>query len=144
MSIISLASSMSKAGRRPLHAPVRCTCSEINFTDRRLAELKDTMPNLPTGTVTFLFTDIEGSSQLWNQHPDVMLHVMARHDELVEGAVQQHHGMVVRPRGEGDSRFAVFAHAKDAVKAAAAILEHLYHENWPLPTSLSARIALHT
>ena len=100
------------------------------------------MPSLPTGTVTFLFTDIEGSTQLWNRYHDVMLHVMARHDELIEMAVQQQHGMVVRPRGEGDSRFAVFARPKDAVIAAAAIQEHLYREHWTLPTRLVARIAL--
>jgi predicted ATPase/class 3 adenylate cyclase/DNA-binding CsgD family transcriptional regulator len=102
------------------------------------------MSGLPTGTVTFLFTDIEGSSQLWNHHPDVMLHVMARHDELIERVVEQQDGIVVRPRGEGDSRFAVFARPKDAVIAAAAIQEHLYRENWTLPTRLVARIALHT
>src|SRR5579872_5228051 len=102
------------------------------------------MPNLPTGTVTFLFTDIEGSSHLWSQHAEVMLQVMARHDELIEASVQQHDGLIVRPRGEGDSRFAVFAHAKNAVRAAAAIQEHFYRENWSLSTHLAARIALHT
>src|SRR5262245_2227588 len=102
------------------------------------------MPNLPTGTVTFLFTDIERSTHLWSQYPDVMIHVTARHDELIEASVQQHNGLVVRPRGEGDSRFAVFAHPKDAVRAAAAIQEHLYREEWPLPTRLAVRIALHT
>jgi class 3 adenylate cyclase len=79
------------------------------------------MGALPTGTVTFLFTDVEGSTRSWEAHPHAMPQALARHDALIEEAVEQHGGTVVRPRGEGDSRFAVFARATDAVAAAVAI-----------------------
>src|SRR3954452_24396883 len=86
------------------------------------------MPELPTGTVTFLFTDIEGSTALWEQHPAAMRQASVRHDALVEQLVAQHDGYLVRPRGEGDSRFAVFARASDAVAAAAALQQMLHAE----------------
>jgi predicted ATPase/class 3 adenylate cyclase len=96
------------------------------------------------GTVTFLFTDVEGSTRLWEQHPAAMREALARHDALIEAAVAQHQGVVVRPRGEGDSRFAVFARATDAVAAAAAIQQALHAEPWPPPIALRVRLALHT
>src|ERR687885_1596164 len=98
----------------------------------------------PTGTVTFLFTDVEGSTKLWERYPEQMRAVLARHDQLIEGLVEQHHGVVVRPRGEGDSRFAVFPRASDAVSAAAAIQQALHEEPWPAETTLRVRLALHT
>ena len=48
------------------------------------------MTNLPTGTVTFLFTDIEGSTVLWEQHPDAIRRALIRHDALVEQIVADH------------------------------------------------------
>src|SRR5919199_5200851 len=77
--------------------------------------------SLPTGTVTFLLTDVEGSTRLWERYRDGMRAALLRHDELVERLVAEHGGTVVRPRGEGDSRFAVFPQATAAVQAAAAI-----------------------
>src|SRR5687768_13080792 len=102
------------------------------------------MPELPTGTVTFLLTDIEGSTALWEQHRDAMRQALVRHDVLVEQLVAEHHGQVVRPRGEGDSRFAVFARATDAVAAAAALQQAFHAEPWPTPTPLRVRMAVHT
>jgi len=102
------------------------------------------MTDLPTGTVTFLFTDIESSTALWEQHHDTMRGALARHDVLIEQLVAEHDGYVVRPRGEGDSRFAVFARATDAVAASAALQQALYAEPWPTPTPLRVRMALHT
>src|SRR5918997_344824 len=102
------------------------------------------MPDLPTGTVTFLFTDIEGSTTLWEQHPEAARAPLVRHDALVEQVVTEHAGHVVRPRGEGDSRFAVFARATNAVAAAAALQQVLHAEPWPTPTPLRVRMALHT
>ena len=63
---------------------------------------------LPTGTITFLFTDIEGSTRLWERDPDLMHEALIRHDDIVTAGVEQHRWMLVRPRGEGDSFFAVF------------------------------------
>ena len=77
--------------------------------------------SLPTGTVTFLFTDVEGSTRLWEQHPDQMRVALAEHEALVERRTAQHEGHVVRPRGEGDSRFCVFARATDAVAASGVV-----------------------
>ncbi len=102
------------------------------------------MPELPTGTVTFLFTDVEGSSRLWEREPDAMGQALARHDQLIEEHVAGYHGVVVRPRGEGDSRFAVFARASDAVAAAAAIQVALHTQDWLTETPLRVRMALHT
>ena len=102
------------------------------------------MSNLPSGMVTFLFTDIEGSTVLWEQHPEQARTALKRHDEIVEDVVDRHNGMLVRPRGEGDSRFAVFARATDAVSGAAALQKALHTEPWRTPTPLRVRMALHT
>src|SRR5687768_17606508 len=102
------------------------------------------MPDLPTGTVTFLLSDIVDSTAQWEQHRDAMRQALIRHDELVEQIVVEQNGHVVRPRGEGDSRFAVFARATDAVAAAAALQQVLDHEPWATPTPLRVRMALHT
>ncbi len=101
------------------------------------------MPDLPVGTLTFLFTDIEGSTKLNQQHDDVMTSVLARHDALIEECVEQHEGTVVRPRGEGDSRFAVFSRASNSVAAASAIQQVVLSEPWPDGISLRVRMALH-
>ena len=87
---------------------------------------------LPSGTVTFLFTDIEGSTHMWDQYPEQSRAAMRRHDELIETAVEQHTGLVVRPRGEGDSRFAVFPRASDALRAAITIQRLMFAEPWIL------------
>ena len=94
----------------------------------------DTTRTLPSGTVTFLFTDIEGSTRLWEQHPGVMGACVARQDALLIGCIQQQDGVLVKSRGEGDSLFAVFARATDAVAAAAALQQALQTEPWPLPS----------
>ncbi|MDQ4075234.1 MAG: adenylate/guanylate cyclase domain-containing protein, partial [Chloroflexota bacterium] len=102
------------------------------------------MSTLPTGTVTFFFTDVAGSTALWDQDPAGMREAMRRHDALVEAMVVAHGGQVVRPRGEGDSRFAVFVHASDAVAAASALQQALHAEPWPLSAPLRVRLALHS
>jgi class 3 adenylate cyclase len=102
------------------------------------------MPDWPTGTVTFLFTDVEGSTRLREEHPVAMRQALARHDALIEGGVERHGGAVARPRGEGDSRFAVFARATDAMAASVAIQQALHVEPWPPEAVLRVRVALHT
>ena len=57
------------------------------------------MAELPSGTVTFLFTDIEGSTRLWEEHPDAMRDALARHDELLREAIETHSGYVVKTTG---------------------------------------------
>ena len=89
--------------------------------------------DLPTGTVTFLFTDIEGSTELWEQDEASARTVLLRHDQIIEALVDDNEGMLVRPRGEGDSRFAVFEQAPGAVVAAASIQRAFGIETWPTP-----------
>ena len=102
------------------------------------------MSDLPTGTITYLFTDVEGSTPLWQQHPDDMRSVMARHDSLIMSAVEANGGTVVRPRGEGDSIFAVFLRASDAVGASSQAQQLLSRGTWPADISIRVRMALHT
>ena len=64
---------------------------------------------LPAGTVTFLLTDIEGSTRLWESVPEAMEVALERHDRLVTEVIGGHGGVVVTSRGESDSFFAVFA-----------------------------------
>jgi predicted ATPase/class 3 adenylate cyclase len=102
------------------------------------------MTKLPDGLITFLFTDVQDSTQLWEQKPAAMRQALTRHDEIIENLTEQQGGFLVRPRGEGDSRFAVFEHAIDGVTAAAAIQKALFKEVWPDEIRLSVRMALHT
>ena len=99
---------------------------------------------LPTGVITYLFTDVEGSTQLWQQHSDRMSDVLTRHDALITDVVEEHGGMVVRSRGEGDSLFAVFVRARDATAAACAIQLAILDEPWSDALSIKVRMALHT
>src|SRR4051812_11993580 len=102
------------------------------------------MAELPSGTVTFLLTDVEGSTALWEQAPEAMRAALARHDTLFEAAVRDHNGVHIRPRGEGDSRFAVFPSAPNAVSAALAIQRAFAAEAWPTPSPIRVRIGVHT
>ena len=102
------------------------------------------MAELPGGTVTFLLTDVEGSTALWEQAPEPMRAALARHDALFEAAVAEHRGVHIRPRGEGDSRFAVFAGAADAVEAALAVQRAFLAETWPTPRPIRVRTGVHT
>ena len=99
---------------------------------------------LPAGTVTFLLTDIEGSTRLWETVPDAMEVALERHNRLVTGVIDDHGGVVVTSRGEGDSFFAVFASAVAAVEAAGACQLALNGEAWPAGAALRVRMGLHT
>ncbi len=99
---------------------------------------------LPEGVVTFLFTDIEGSTRLWERDSEQMRAVLRRHDELLRSAIEAHGGVVVKQRGEGDSFFAVFSHPNDAVAAACRIQTALAGEAWPTKMPIRVRAALHT
>src|SRR5215207_579782 len=101
------------------------------------------MTELPSGTVTFLLTDVEGSTALWEQAPAEMRAALARHDALFDQAVEAHGGVHIRPRGEGDSRFAVFAAAPEAVAAALTLQRALDAEAWPTPRPIRVRLGIH-
>jgi predicted ATPase/class 3 adenylate cyclase len=102
------------------------------------------LAELPTGTLTFLFTDIEGSTRLWENAPEAMKVAIARHTELVVTNVDANGGIVVRSRGEGDSTFSVFQDAADAVRAACSLQRSLSNEAWPDGAAIRVRAALHT
>ena len=98
---------------------------------------------LPQGTVTFLFTDLEGSTRRWEAHPQEMRDALARHDVIVRGAVESHGGVVFSTMGDGMA--AVFASARDAVRAVLAAQQGLGAEDWAKVTgSLAARMGLLT
>jgi class 3 adenylate cyclase len=99
---------------------------------------------LPAGTVTFLLTDIEGSTRLWESEPEAMEVALQRHDRLLAEVVESHGGTVVTSRGEGDSVFAVFASAASAVEAAGMCQLRLKSEVWPTGGGLRVRMGLHT
>lgn len=99
---------------------------------------------LPEGVVTFLFTDVEGSTHMFEEAPDLMLDALRQHDQAIEEEVIAHGGVPVRPRGEGDSRFIVFTNAQDAVAGAAAMQRRLDSIDWATPEPLRVRAALHT
>ena len=100
------------------------------------------MPLIPSGTVTFLFTDIEGSTRLWEHHPEGMRVALARHDELLRQAIEDNNGYVFKT--VGDAFCAAFATAPDALAAALASHLLLLKEKWEETGSLRVRIALHT
>src|SRR5499427_8666696 len=101
-------------------------------------------PGLPAGTVTFLLTDIEGSTRLWESVPDAMEVALDRHNQLLTSVIEGHGGVVVTSRGEGDSFFAVFPSAVSAVEAAGACQRRLGSEAWPEGAALRVRMGLHT
>jgi predicted ATPase/class 3 adenylate cyclase len=96
----------------------------------------------PTGTVTFLFTDIEGSTRLWDEHPDAMRPALARHDELLRSAIESHGGYVFSVAGDGVA--AGFHRSADAVMAAVEAQRALLAELWPKGNELRVRMGLHT
>src|SRR5579871_2289121 len=98
--------------------------------------------NLPTGTFTFLSTDIESSTRIWEEHPEPMGVALARHDALLREAVEAHQGVVFKTIG--DAFCAAFATAPDALAAALAAQMAFQAEAWPPEAALQVRIALHT
>jgi predicted ATPase/class 3 adenylate cyclase len=91
-----------------------------------------------------LLTDIEGSTRLWEAVPEAMEVALERHNRLLTGVIEDHGGVVVTSRGEGDSFFAVFPGAVAAVEAAGACQLRLAGEGWPVGAVLRVRMGLHT
>ncbi len=100
------------------------------------------MAELPSGTVTFLFTDLEGSTRLWEEHPEAMRPALARHDEILREAVAARGGHLVKTTGDGIH--AVFATAHDALEAAVAMQTGLGAESFAETGPLLVRMGLHT
>jgi predicted ATPase/class 3 adenylate cyclase len=98
--------------------------------------------SIPSGTVTLLFSDIEGSTHLWEHAPAQMARALERHDELVRAAVDAHAGFVFKTIG--DAFCVAFATGHDALRAALDAQRALVAEPWPSGAEIRVRMALHT
>jgi predicted ATPase/class 3 adenylate cyclase len=98
--------------------------------------------SLPSGTVTFLFTDIEGSTRRWDEFGAAMNAVVARHDALLTEIISRHGGTVFKT--VGDALCAVFERPLDAASAALDMQRVLQHDSWEDVGGLRVRIGVHT
>jgi predicted ATPase/class 3 adenylate cyclase/DNA-binding CsgD family transcriptional regulator len=99
---------------------------------------------VPTGTVTFLLTDIEGSTGRWEADGAAMAEAVRRHYAILDETIARHGGRRPAEQGEGDSVVAVFSRAADAVAAAVDVQRRFSDEPWPAGAALRLRIALHS
>jgi predicted ATPase/DNA-binding SARP family transcriptional activator len=102
-----------------------------------------TRARMPSGVVTFLLTDVVGSTRLWETAPAAMADALQRHDAIIGDAVRRRDGVLVKARGEGDSTFSVFQRATDAAEAALDAWAALRSEPWPGPAAIEVRMAIH-
>src|SRR5215218_6507373 len=98
--------------------------------------------DLPTGMVTFLFTDIEGSTRLWDRYPDNMPEALERHDRILSKNISEHAGVVFRT--VGDAFCAAFGAPLPAVCAALGAQRALHAEPWGAIGAMRVRMGLHT
>jgi predicted ATPase/class 3 adenylate cyclase len=112
------------------------------MADPRISALPDSPSRpLPSGTVAFLFTDIEGSTQRWERYRDAMDAAVKRHDSTVRGAIEAHNGYVFKT--VGDAFCAAFGSASDALDAAIGIQIGLAREDFAAVDGLRVRAGLH-
>ncbi|MDQ3937441.1 MAG: adenylate/guanylate cyclase domain-containing protein [Chloroflexota bacterium] len=97
---------------------------------------------LPTGTVTFLFTDVEGSTREWDTRTELMSRALERHDAVLRKAIAEHGGHIFATGGDGVS--AAFATADAAAGAAVAAQGALAEEDWADRPALRVRMGIHT
>ncbi len=97
---------------------------------------------IPTGTVTLLFTDVEGSTRLWEIEPDEMAAALRRHDEILHAAIDRANGYVFKTIG--DAFCAAFWTAQAALDAALIAQRRLAAEDWPTTRPVLVRMALHS
>jgi WD40 repeat protein/class 3 adenylate cyclase len=100
--------------------------------------------DLPTGVVTLCMTDVEGSTDLWEAHPQPMHGVLVRHDAIVAQVVEGHGGRLLESMGEGDSTVSVFTGAAEAARAASDLVCAMTAEPWPDDIQIRIRVGLHT
>src|SRR5688572_15557838 len=99
---------------------------------------------MSTKPVTFLLTDVEGSTRLWEDDPERMTSALERHDRIVAEVIEAFGGRLIKSKGEGDSCFCVFARPIDAANAAVELQRRLAAERWPTPRPITVRVALHS
>jgi class 3 adenylate cyclase len=130
-----VSSLLRKVGAKDRHDLVRRAAAGLSSTPAQDV-------SGPSGTVTFLFTDIEDSTVLWERWPTVMPEALTRHDEVVTAALSRHGGRVFAPAGDGFG--AAFASASNGVAAAADVMRSLGAVSWPGGIAVRVRIGLHT
>jgi predicted ATPase len=99
-------------------------------------------PEPASGTLTFLFTDLEGSTRLWERFPQAMKRALERHDTILQNAVTGSNGQVVKATGDG--LMAIFASPADGVSACLAAQRGLLDEPWQATGALRVRMGLHS
>jgi class 3 adenylate cyclase len=99
------------------------------------------MTDAPSGTVTLLFTDVEGSTALWDAEREAMAAALRRHDEIVRGAIEQAGGYVFKTAG--DSFCAAFSAARTGLDAALTAQLSLAAQSWPTSRPIAVRMGLH-
>ncbi|MGH9274380.1 MAG: protein kinase domain-containing protein, partial [Acidimicrobiales bacterium] len=99
---------------------------------------------LPTGVLTFCFTDIVGSTALWDEQPDAMSRALVLHDKAIASAVERKGGRLISAMGEGDSTVSVFDSPINAVAAVIDLTRDLAAVPWPSGLNITTRAALHT
>ena len=97
--------------------------------------------DLPGGTVTFLFTDIEGSTPLWDKNPQAMRKSLARHNVILEEGIEGQEGLVFKVIG--DAFQSVFTAPEQAIKAAIAVQIALADEDWGEIENIQVRMGIH-
>jgi class 3 adenylate cyclase len=99
------------------------------------------MSGVPSGTVTLLFTDVEGSTRLWDTERDAMAAALRRHDEILRDAIEQVGGYVFKTAG--DSFCAAFSAARAGLDAALSAQRSLAAQSWPTSRPIVVRMGLH-
>ncbi|HZB06985.1 MAG TPA: BTAD domain-containing putative transcriptional regulator, partial [Thermoleophilaceae bacterium] len=125
----------------PGDAPAEDTAAAASEDDEPAPEAPS---GLPSGVVTFMLTDIEGSSALWEADFDAMAAALELHDGLIARTAGEHGGRLLKAKGEGDSTLSVFPRASDAVAAAAELHRILADADWPAGTEPRVRMAVYT
>src|SRR5215217_1978142 len=106
--------------------------------------LRSGWSTLPTGVVTLLLSNIEGSASLWERDPSAMADALVRHDELMTEHVEARGGRLLKSLREGESTFSVFNSAAGALAGAVAATRALAQETWPGSLQIAVRFAIHT
>jgi len=134
-----------RAFRKLLTAATKYGIAPIGFVARQLKEAaagEGPPADLPSGAVTFLLSDIEGSTVLVHRLGDAYPGVLAEVQTVIREEVDRHHGYEVDARA--DEFFAAFAHASDALSAALQIQRSLAGHQWPEGETVRIRIGLHS
>jgi predicted ATPase/class 3 adenylate cyclase len=112
----------------------------VTYGDRDAYALD--VSRIPSGTITLLFSDIAGSTRLWESEPDAMGTALRRHDDILRSAIEGAEGYVFKT--VGDAFCAAFETPRQAVRAAVRAQLDVHGESWPTATPLRVRIGLHT